>query len=64
MKTPKASDGSKAGRAAASRKASREDVSVEGCASLVDSPEASRRKAIFGKVMRDNHNVFKRLADA
>ena len=64
MKTPKANDGRKAGRAAVSRKTSREEVSVEGCAPLVGSLEASRRKAIFGKVMRDNHNVFKRLADA
>ena len=64
MRTSKASDVRKAGRTAASRRASHEDMSVEGCASSIDGLEVARRKAIFGKVMRDNHNVFKWLADA
>lgn len=64
MRTSKASDVRKAGRAAASRRSSHEDTSVEGCASSIDGLKVSRRKAIFEKVMRDNHNVFKWLADA
>ena len=64
MKAPKASDVSKAGRATASRRASHEDMSVEGCGSSIDGLEAARRKAIFEKVMSANHNVFRWLADA